>query len=131
MNVASHTTTHSATHEADSGATIIEALIAMTLLFIALTAALYAQSHLSGSLGTCDLLRVTTLTDSLVVTLAADSSYTDSTFQLELDSGKYIAHVAVRTSEGLRNIRITTNRRAHNKPLHTVYYEQQYSQESE
>jgi Tfp pilus assembly protein PilV len=111
-----------------SGATIIEVLVAITLLFIALTAALYAQSRLAESLGTKDLSRVETLADSLMVTLVADTSSIDTTIQLQIENGKYIAEVTTRIQDSVKSIRITVNRRNHDKLLHTLYYESQSSQ---
>ncbi|MBN4057062.1 hypothetical protein JYU19_01995 [bacterium AH-315-J21] len=117
----------------DSGATIIEVLIAITLLFIALTAALYAQSRLAESLGTKDLLRVNTLSDSLMVELASDTALFkslileaelyDTAYTVTLDSGRYIAKIHIQIRNNNRSIRITTHRRNHDQPLHTLYYE--------
>jgi hypothetical protein len=111
-----------------SGATIIEVLVAITLLFIALTAALYAQSRLAESLGTKDLARVETLADSLMVTLVADTLFIDTTFHLPLDNGKYVAEIAIHYQDSVKDIRVSMSRRYHNRPLHTLYYECQSSQ---
>ena len=119
---------HNVTANDQNGATTVEALVAITLLFIAITVALRLQVTLADNLGTRQVDRATVVADSLMALALADSTLVESTYVHSFADAKLHATIIVVTVGQLRTYRITISYEENRKPVHTIYYEEEIPQ---
>ena len=105
------------------GATILEALVGLTILFIGLTVALGAQAVIERKLGTRDIHNATMLADSLMVVVSQDERIIDSTWTAKFPSVHLNAKVSVKPVNSVRQVRLEVWRDDPDTPLQQLYYE--------
>lgn len=113
-----------------TGATIVEMLVAITLLFIAITVALRLQVTLADNLGTRQLDRAVVVADSLMVVALADSALVDSTYERSFHEAQLHVAITVATVGNLRTYRIILSDQESQKTVHTIYYEEEIPQKA-
>ncbi|MCH9032243.1 MAG: hypothetical protein IIB00_08300 [candidate division Zixibacteria bacterium] len=107
------------------GATIIEVLIALTLIFIVVTVGLRLQSSLASKLGTRQLEYVISAADSIMVEIIKDSTLLDENLTFFLSERSIQGRIKIDTSNAMRRIRVILRDSASSKQIHTLYYEEE------
>ena len=108
-----------------AGATIIEVLVALTLIFIVVTVGLRLQSSLAAKLGTRQLEYAISAADSIMVDIIKDSTSLDRNATFSLSMLSLQGSINVDTSNAMRRIRVILRDSASSKQIHTLYYEKE------
>jgi len=109
---------------AEDGATILETLIAMTILFVGVTLALRLQFGLAERLDADTVRLAVNVADSLLVSLIDHNVLHDSSFTVTLGRKDLEVQAQVRVEDNMRTYRVEIGKAGGEPPVTTVYYEE-------